>query len=130
MKGCEQSVPDGGRGNDELCEEVSPAILHVLCSATSWVSVITSGFPGIKGSRCLCFVALKRKRQVLCAGNSRTDMSGLKVAPPGIPRFESFALVELLVHVRVFDNFQCVTVAPTASGFSQTFFSFSYLMKK
>ena len=38
VKGCEQSIPDGGGGTDS----VPPAILHVLCSATSLVSLNTS----------------------------------------------------------------------------------------
>ena len=38
-----------------------------------------------------------------------------------------FALVELLIHVRIFDNLQCVTVPPSASGSSRTVFLFLLL---
>ena len=37
--------------------------------------------------------------------------------------------VEVLDHVRFFDNLRCVTVAPTTSGFSRTLFFFTYLEK-
>ena len=53
--------------------------------------------------------------------------TGLFVAPPGVPSVVSFALVELLVHVRMFDNIQCVTAAPSASGFSRTLLLFLLL---
>ena len=42
--------------------------------------------------------------------------------PPGVPCIASCALLELLEHERFFGNLQCVTVAPTASGFSRTLF--------
>ena len=47
--------------------------------------------------------------------------------PPGLACFVSCALVGLLEHERFFGNLQCVTVAPTASGFSRNHFLFLQL---
>ena len=52
---------------------------------------------------------------------------GFSMVPPGLPCIASCALLELLEHERFFGNLQCVTVAPTASGFSRTLFLFLQL---
>ena len=53
--------------------------------------------------------------------------TGVSIVPPGVPCVASCALLELLEHERFFGNLQCVTVAPTASGFSRTLFLFLLL---
>ena len=68
--GCEQSIPDAGRMIKWVMRGVRlPAILFVLCSATSLVSYCF-GFLGSTNCRCLRHFILMRNRQLLCADNS------------------------------------------------------------
>ena len=137
--GCEQSIPDAGRMNKWVMRGVRlPAILFVLCSATSLVSYCF-GFLGSTNCRCLRHFILMRNRQLLCADNSLplTVWGFLENFPSDTsswaPQFATGCAIRSCWDsrsCRIFDNLQCVTVALSASGFSRTLFSLSPAWKR
>ena len=137
--GCEQSIPDAGRMNKWVMRGVRlPAILFVLCSATSLVSYCF-GFLGSTNCRCLRHFILMRNRQLLCADNSlpltvwgflKTFLQTRHHELLSLQLVVQFAPVEILASCRIFDNLQCVTVTLSASGFSRTLFSLSPAWKR
>ena len=104
--------------------------------------------PGITDCRCLRHFVLKRNRQLLCwqqlashflrlLGNYPLEASSrappfatrFSVAPADIPSFVKFALVELLVHARIFETHNVWLWLRAHLTFHDLLFSVSCLKK-